>query len=122
MPFSPTHVASVFITCISAISFHTYHASLQLWIGLIVGACFLPSPEMVEAFPFGEWFEGARTAVSTAEIPGLNNGGLTIQELANPKLDPNLFVPVCKFSDSFYRTAKNAVYQLAGQETYQVRV
>jgi hypothetical protein len=92
----------------------------QLWLGLIVGALFLPSPEIVEASSFGEFLEGAKTAVSTAEIPGLNNGGLSLQQLANPKLDPNLFVPVCKFSDGFYRTAKNAVYSLAGQETYQV--
>jgi hypothetical protein len=50
----------------------------------------------------------------------MNTGGLSMEQLANKNLDPNLFVPVCKFSDNFYRTAKNAVYALAGPETYQV--
>lgn len=63
---------------------------------------------------------GAMSA-GLSSIPGMNTGGLSLEQLTNPKLDPSLFVPVCKFSDSFYRTAKNGVYALAGAETYQVR-
>lgn len=58
--------------------------------------------------------------MKVAEMPAMTSGGLSLQQLTNPSLDPSLFVPVCGFSDGFYRTAKNFVYTMAGAETYQV--
>ncbi len=91
---------------------------------------FLPAPQLMESI-----FMGMNHGVDVANAAGMADvqaaaaagaksleqglqGGLNIQQLGNPQLDPSLFVPVCRFSDGFYRTAQSLVYKAAGKETY----
>uniref|UniRef100_A0A7S1HAY3 Uncharacterized protein n=1 Tax=Hemiselmis andersenii TaxID=464988 RepID=A0A7S1HAY3_HEMAN len=99
---------------------------IPVWAGLIGAALMLPSPEIVEAAASSGSSTLSGLLDGAAEGAGVflgaapsTQGGLSLEQLASKNLDPNLFVPVCRFSDGFYRTAKNSVYSLAGSETYQ---
>jgi hypothetical protein len=105
--------------------------ALPLWAAVVAFGLFMPSPEiMINAFSTPQiaysapWESAPEVAKQVQQaspaLPfGTSQGGINLQDLANPQLDPSLFVPVCKFSDTFYRGAKNGVLGLAGKEVYQ---
>ena len=102
--------------------------ALPVWAAVVVFGLFMPSPEMVlETFSpahavfSAPWDAAPEVAKQAAQVLpfGTSQGGINLQDLANPQLDPSLFVPVCKFSDTFYRGAKNGVLALAGKDVYQ---
>jgi hypothetical protein len=101
--------------------------AVPLWAGVVAFGLFMPSPEMVvstfstvQAAYSAPWDAAPEAAKQVAQaLPfGTSQGGINLQDLANPQLDPSLFVPVCKFSDTFYRGAKNSVLALAGKDVY----
>ena len=103
--------------------------AVPLWAGVVAFGLFMPSPEMVvstfstaQAAYSAPWDAAPEVAKQAAQaLPfGTSQGGLNLQDLANPQLDPSLFVPVCKFSDTFYRGAKNSVLALAGRHAHAV--
>jgi len=100
---------------------------LPLGAGLIGAGLFLPSPELLvnlihqldhAATTPVEVVSAAASAASKPLDMGLQ-GGLNLNDLQNPSLDPSTFVPVCQFSDTFYRSAQKVVFRLAGKDTYQ---
>ena len=101
--------------------------AVPLWAGVVALGLFMPSPEaLVGTFSTAQaaysapWDAAPEAAKQVAQaLPfGTSQGGINLQDLANPQLDPSLFVPVCKFSDTFYRGAKNSVLALAGRDVY----
>ncbi len=103
----------------------------QFWAGIAAAGLFLPSPEALEnllhninhaALDPVEIVNAAAAAAKTGTgtLDSVLQGGLNLQDLQNPSLDPSTFVPVCQFSDTFYRSAQKLVLKLAGRETYQV--
>jgi len=111
---------------------------VPVWVGVAAMGLFLPAPQLLESMFMG-MNHGVETAnavdlssamqsvqaVAAAGAKGSANvfgnlqGGLDLQQLSNPSLDPSMFVPVCQFSDGFYRTAQGLVYKAAGKATYQ---
>ena len=104
---------------------------LPVWAAVVAFGLFMPSPEvMLNAFSSTQiaysapWDAAPEISKVTQQVSqalpfGTSQGGINLQDLANPQLDPSLFVPVCKFSDTFYRGAKNGVLALAGKDVYQ---
>ena len=110
---------------------------VPLWAGVAAMGLFLPAPELLESMLTGVGHGGveaanaadlsaavsgvlggvgtaaAAAAKTVASGPGFSQGGLNLEQLGSPQLDPTKFVPVCQFSDGFYRTAQATVYKVS---------
>lgn len=111
---------------------------VPVWVGVAAMGLFLPAPQMLESVFMGMGhgvevanaadltmaFQGvqaaaAKAAASAPPVSGMTTGGLDLNQLGSLNLDPSTFVPVCQFSDGFYRTAQSLVFKAAGREVYQ---
>jgi len=111
---------------------------LPVWVGVAAAGLFLPAPQLLESVFMGMnhggveaanaadltmAFQGVQAAAAkaAASVPptGMTTGGLDLNQLGSLNLDPSTFVPVCQFSDGFYRTAQALVFKAAGREVYQ---
>ena len=109
---------------------------VPMWVGVAAAGLFLPSPQLLEsmimgmnhggveaanAADLGSVFQGVQAAAAATAAKGASGvfgssqGGLDLQQLGNLNLDPSTFVPVCQFSDGFYRTAQAIVFKAAGK-------
>ena len=112
---------------------------VPLWAGVAAMGFFLPAPELLENMLTGVGHGGvesanaadlsaavsgvlggvgtaaAAAAKTVASGPGFSQGGLNLEQLGSPQLDPTKFVPVCQFSDGFYRAAQATVYKVSSQ-------